>query len=434
MTDVSCSFARLSSATPIWPSTSNPSSLSSTTLRSPSPPPLIPISVASELYSYAAQPPYNNATSLSSSSSSSPQISSSQPWAPPAGLMRMGEHLAAARGAPPLRIHTPSSQPSSSSSSAVHLSQPPNPFLASYGRQPALDGTGYQHPQAWSPYQRVAQEVAQHHSLFPHQDSTATRLMSELGWMTGANQSSTREQQQAYFVRLQQQQHELLVAQAFASGRGRSQQQQVGGSSSSSSAGSQQRIEVVDESSRLYFPPPHLHTTTNAQSSISLDPPNPSTALSQPTAASLSSNAAVPRAASANLGHRVYLLSCSHCALPLTDRGMKVSRTFFIYTQYSFLLIERGEFLTRRFTCSFRFRRQAVLLLKPHISLYSTDAVPVNVGPLFIPDGGGEAPKDGPERTCDCLTQGMGCLGCGTLLGEFEPSLFSLPNLWKLRR
>ncbi|KAL7414738.1 hypothetical protein BDY24DRAFT_413955 [Mrakia frigida] len=360
---------------PIWPSTSNLSSLPSTSQRSPSPPALVPIPVAANnhLYSFAPQPPYDS-TSLSSSSSS-PRPPSSRPWDPTPALLRVAEHLTA-RGASGLRMPTPS-QPgsSSSSSSAAHLSEPPHPFLASYGQQPAFDGAGYQNLQSWSPFHGIAQEI-------PNQASGSTS-----SWTTGApHESSTREQQQAYYVRLQQQQHELLVAQAFASGRGRSQQQQQqqqqhqDGGSSSSSNGSQQRIEVVEESSRVYFPPPHLHTT---QASTPSNPTTSATALSQPTAAS-SSNAAIQRTASANLGHRVYLLSCSHCALPLTDRGMK-----------------------------------AVLLLKPHISLYSTDAVPVNVGPLFIPDGGGEAPKDGPERTCDCLTQGLGCCGCGSLLGYY---------------
>lgn len=85
-------------------------------------------------------------------------------------------------------------------------------------------------------------------------------------------------------------------------------------------------------------------------------------------------------------GHRVYLLSCRHCALPFSDRGMR-----------------------------------AVLLLRPNITLFSTDAVPSHIGPLPTPgvqtDNNEDARtpasssvrssrrEDEPERTCDCLTQ-----------------------------
>ena len=82
--------------------------------------------------------------------------------------------------------------------------------------------------------------------------------------------------------------------------------------------------------------------------------------------------------------HRVYLINCKNCGTFLTDRGMK-----------------------------------AVLLLRPHITLYSTDAMP-NCGPLHAPSRLAEpsAPHEPVvERTCDCLTQSLGCYGCGASVG-----------------
>ncbi|KAN0060662.1 hypothetical protein ACQY0O_007320 [Thecaphora frezii] len=83
--------------------------------------------------------------------------------------------------------------------------------------------------------------------------------------------------------------------------------------------------------------------------------------------------------------HKVYLLNCKHCGNFLSDRGMK-----------------------------------AVLLLKPNITLYSTDAVPTTCGPYYSPSAfhGGVDPMEPPiERTCNCLTQSLGCYGCGNQVG-----------------
>ncbi|SPO39826.1 uncharacterized protein PSFLO_05307 [Pseudozyma flocculosa] len=83
--------------------------------------------------------------------------------------------------------------------------------------------------------------------------------------------------------------------------------------------------------------------------------------------------------------HKVYLLNCRHCGNFLSDRGMR-----------------------------------AVLLLKPNITLYSTDAVPSNCGPYYSPSTfhGGVDPLEPPiERTCNCLTQSLGCHGCGNQVG-----------------
>ncbi|KAH9944714.1 hypothetical protein B0H21DRAFT_449642 [Amylocystis lapponica] len=77
---------------------------------------------------------------------------------------------------------------------------------------------------------------------------------------------------------------------------------------------------------------------------------------------------------------------------------------------------------------------QAVLLLRPTVPLYSTDALPINcsaysrpeeptlsssnTSPLTSPL---RAPASPPERTlprsCECLTQTLCCHGCGTAVG-----------------
>lgn len=83
--------------------------------------------------------------------------------------------------------------------------------------------------------------------------------------------------------------------------------------------------------------------------------------------------------------HQVYLIDCATCGAFLSDRGMK-----------------------------------AVLLLKPHITLYSTDVIPSNCGPLYPAAPAGRLPSSrspNVERTCDCLTQTLGCYGCGAQVG-----------------
>ncbi|GAA5897473.1 uncharacterized protein JCM6883_006711 [Sporobolomyces salmoneus] len=77
--------------------------------------------------------------------------------------------------------------------------------------------------------------------------------------------------------------------------------------------------------------------------------------------------------------HRVYVLNCSTCDTFLTDRGMR-----------------------------------AVLLLKPHIVLFSTDAPPCNAETSW-PDEAME--EEHVERTCDCLTSSIACHGCGRVVG-----------------
>ncbi|KAM0754244.1 hypothetical protein T439DRAFT_378304 [Meredithblackwellia eburnea MCA 4105] len=77
--------------------------------------------------------------------------------------------------------------------------------------------------------------------------------------------------------------------------------------------------------------------------------------------------------------HRVYVLRCASCDTFLSDRGMR-----------------------------------AVLLLKPNIVLFSTDAAPTNAGPVWPDRDHDELPA---ERTCDCLTSSLGCHGCGNVVG-----------------
>lgn len=81
--------------------------------------------------------------------------------------------------------------------------------------------------------------------------------------------------------------------------------------------------------------------------------------------------------------HRVYTLHCSHCDSFVSDRGMR-----------------------------------AVLLLRPHITLFSTDAPPSNCGALYSNTDEEPLPDfENVERTCECLTQSLGCFGCGTTIG-----------------
>ncbi|GAA5820054.1 hypothetical protein JCM11491_003294 [Sporobolomyces phaffii] len=77
--------------------------------------------------------------------------------------------------------------------------------------------------------------------------------------------------------------------------------------------------------------------------------------------------------------HRVYALNCATCDTFLTNRGMR-----------------------------------AVLLLKPHIVLFSTDAAPCNAETSW-PDETAE--EEHVERTCDCLTSSIACHGCGRVVG-----------------
>jgi len=103
--------------------------------------------------------------------------------------------------------------------------------------------------------------------------------------------------------------------------------------------------------------------------------------------------------------HRVWILDCKSCSMFLTNRGMK-----------------------------------AVLLLRPNVPLYSTDAMPINCSAFSDPGDSllgssfatppssagspfsGRSTTDGQQvrtigRTCECLTQTLHCHGCGNGVG-----------------
>lgn len=84
---------------------------------------------------------------------------------------------------------------------------------------------------------------------------------------------------------------------------------------------------------------------------------------------------------------QVFIIRCKHCDMLFSNRGMK-----------------------------------AVLLLRPGLALYSTDAIPRNCSPLTAvsPDEPrATVPVGLPLRTCACLTQTLHCHGCGDSVGYF---------------
>lgn len=86
------------------------------------------------------------------------------------------------------------------------------------------------------------------------------------------------------------------------------------------------------------------------------------------------------------LAHKVWILDCRSCKTFLTNRGMK-----------------------------------AVLLLRPNVPLYSTDALPANCS-AYSTAPEGLSPSSFPPsrdliRTCECLTQTLCCHGCGNTVG-----------------
>ncbi|EKM54112.1 uncharacterized protein PHACADRAFT_209933 [Phanerochaete carnosa HHB-10118-sp] len=91
--------------------------------------------------------------------------------------------------------------------------------------------------------------------------------------------------------------------------------------------------------------------------------------------------------------HKVWILDCQTCGTFLTNRGMK-----------------------------------AVLLLRPSVPLYSTDALPINCSPYAVTaettaaaasssNSHDQAHLPAVARTCECLTQTLWCQGCGTAVG-----------------
>lgn len=106
------------------------------------------------------------------------------------------------------------------------------------------------------------------------------------------------------------------------------------------------------------------------------------------------------------VAHKVWILDCKSCGTFLTNRGMKVTRSL----------------------CSILFFRlysslQAVLLLRPNVALYSSDALPVNCSAyssnpnVLRPAAACPSSSAHPLRTCECLTQTLCCHSCGSNIG-----------------
>ncbi|KAJ6594010.1 hypothetical protein B0H19DRAFT_1205395 [Mycena capillaripes] len=89
------------------------------------------------------------------------------------------------------------------------------------------------------------------------------------------------------------------------------------------------------------------------------------------------------------IAHKVWILDCKSCNTFLTNRGMK-----------------------------------AVLLLRPNVALYSSDALPVNCS-AYTSNSQALRPATAcpssahPLRTCECLTQTLCCHGCGQKIGYY---------------
>ncbi|KAJ7780551.1 hypothetical protein DFH07DRAFT_901073 [Mycena maculata] len=87
------------------------------------------------------------------------------------------------------------------------------------------------------------------------------------------------------------------------------------------------------------------------------------------------------------VAHKVWILDCKSCGTFLTNRGMK-----------------------------------AVLLLRPNVALYSSDALPINCSaytsnPNALRPAAACPSSVHPLRTCECLTQTLCCHGCGSNIG-----------------
>jgi hypothetical protein len=87
------------------------------------------------------------------------------------------------------------------------------------------------------------------------------------------------------------------------------------------------------------------------------------------------------------VAHKVWIVDCKHCGSFISNRCMK-----------------------------------AVLLLRPNVPLYSSDALPTNCSaftsnPEALKPPTSCRPPTSPSRTCECLTQTLCCHGCGTTIG-----------------
>lgn len=110
------------------------------------------------------------------------------------------------------------------------------------------------------------------------------------------------------------------------------------------------------------------------------------------------------------LVHKVWILDCRSCGTFLTNRGMKAS-----LLPISFSYVHPAPKSNPIF--------QAVLLLRPNVSLFSTDALPVNCSAYSTNPDALRPPPCRPSstpsalRTCECLTQTLCCHTCGAAVG-----------------
>ncbi|KAF8633340.1 hypothetical protein AX17_004512 [Amanita inopinata Kibby_2008] len=107
----------------------------------------------------------------------------------------------------------------------------------------------------------------------------------------------------------------------------------------------------------------------------------------QPQVHLFPTNQYVPSPPPPPIAHQVWILDCKSCETFLTNRGMK-----------------------------------AVLLLHPNVSLYSSDALPINCSAYSSNPDALRPPASRPRsnssnRTCECLTQTLCCHGCGSPVG-----------------
>lgn len=98
-----------------------------------------------------------------------------------------------------------------------------------------------------------------------------------------------------------------------------------------------------------------------------------------------------------SVAHKVWIIDCRSCGSFLTNRGMKVS--LFPNSPNSWILIIF----------------QAVLLLRPNVPLYSCDALPQNCSAFTHSVDDLKPPSE--SRSCNCLSQTLSCVGCGTTVG-----------------
>ncbi|KAE9411352.1 hypothetical protein BT96DRAFT_961284 [Gymnopus androsaceus JB14] len=85
--------------------------------------------------------------------------------------------------------------------------------------------------------------------------------------------------------------------------------------------------------------------------------------------------------------HKVWIVDCKTCGAFLSNRGMR-----------------------------------AVLLLRPNVPLFSTDALPSNTSaftsnPEALKPPTSSRPSTLPSRSCECLTQTLCCQRCGSTIG-----------------